>query len=78
MRTHAQQHPQDTGTAPTHHWFRVERLNARTGEWRTISGAGINGLDACWTRFDGEAEVLKRGTIRLVDNHGAVVRELTR
>lgn len=51
-------------------YFRVERLNARTGQWRQISPEGMGGLDACKRLYAKTARTMKRGTIRVVDDSG--------
>lgn len=51
-------------------YFRVERLNARTGQWRQISPEGMGSLDACKQLYAKTARTMKRGTIRVMDNHG--------
>lgn len=59
-------------TAPTEppRYFRVERLNARTRQWRQISPEGMGGLDACKQLYARTARTMKRGALRVVDNHG--------
>lgn len=51
-------------------YFRVERLNARTGQWRQISPEGMGGLDACKRLYAKTARTMKRGTIRVMDSAG--------
>lgn len=51
-------------------YFRVERLNARTGQWRQVSPEGMGGLDACKRLYAATVRTMKRGTLRVVDNYG--------
>ena len=59
-------------------FYRVERLNPRTGLWRQISGEGMGDLAHCQNRFDDELASLKVGHVRIIDDWGQVVRELIR
>lgn len=56
-------------------YFRAERLNVRTGQWRQISPEGMGSLDACKRLYAKVARTMKRGTIRLVSSQGEVRME---
>lgn len=56
-------------------YYRVERMNQRTGQWRRISPEGHGGLDGCLVRYRCELEKIKRGRIRIVGSDGTVVKE---
>lgn len=57
-------------------YWRVERQRA-DGTWRQVSPGGMGSLEFNLELFKQLAVKMKRGAIRLVDNHGRVDREFT-